>query len=154
MFALSFSPVAAAATIQWWVWLLIIVLIVLLILLLWWLFRRDRSEIGHQVEPVHESHLETEVRTATVPTEPVIPDDIKIIEGIGPKIEKILNSAGISTFAALAATEVARLEQILLAANLRIADPSTWPEQARLAAEGKLEELQAYQDQLKGGRKV
>ncbi len=154
MFTMSFFPLAAAATIQWWVWLLLIILIILLILLLWWLFSRDRSETPPPIEHAPETPPVPESRAETMPAAPATPDDLKIIEGIGPKIEKMLNVAGISTFAALASTEVSRLAAILSAANLRIADPTTWPEQARLAAGGKMEELQAYQDQLKGGRKV
>jgi len=146
----------ATPTIQWWVWLILIVLIVLLILLLWWLFRKDRSEPTlPMASSAPESHAEPAPVVSRITEPVVVPDDIKIIEGIGPKIEKILNGEGITTFAALAATEVTRLEEILLANNLlRIANPATWPEQARLAAEGKMEELQVYQNQLKGGRVV
>jgi predicted flap endonuclease-1-like 5' DNA nuclease len=154
LFAPISSSLAAAPTISWWVWLLIIVLIILLILLLWWLFKKDRSESTSTTEPVHETPQPVETRSISVPMEPAVPDDIKIIEGIGPKIEKILNEAGIHTFATLASSEVSHLEGILKAANLRLADPTTWPEQARLAAEGKMEELQTLQGQLKGGRKV
>ena len=85
---------------------------------------------------------------------PAIPDDLEIIEGIGPKIAGVFKEAGISTFAQLAATPVERLEEILKAANLRLGDPATWPEQARLAAAGDLEGLKKLQDSLKGGRVV
>jgi predicted flap endonuclease-1-like 5' DNA nuclease len=81
-------------------------------------------------------------------------DDLKAIEGIGPKISSLLQSKGINTFAQLAATDPGKLEQILRQANLRIADPSTWPQQATLAAAGKWDDLQALQDDLKGGRVV
>lgn len=82
------------------------------------------------------------------------PDDLKIIEGIGPKIAKILSEAGITTFADLAKADPAKLNQILDTAGIgNIADPATWPQQAKLAAEGKMDELQALQDSLKGGRK-
>lgn len=86
--------------------------------------------------------------------EPPAPDDLKVVEGIGPKISAMLNAEGIRTFAQLAATDVERLRGIILAANLRIADPTTWPQQAALAAAGKWDELQALQDSLKGGRKA
>ena len=39
---------------------------------------------------------------AAVPIVPVVPDDLKIVEGIGPKIEGVLNKEGILTFAQLA----------------------------------------------------
>jgi predicted flap endonuclease-1-like 5' DNA nuclease len=88
------------------------------------------------------------------PPMPAQPDDLKIIEGIGPKISSILQGHGITTFAQLAATDVERLREIMLSVNLRIADPTTWPEQAALAAAGKRDELQTLQNNLKGGRKA
>ncbi len=82
-------------------------------------------------------------------------DDFKIIEGIGPKIEEILHAAGISTFAELASRDPEAIREILLAQGSRykMFDPETWPTQAGLAAEGKLDELQALKDSLTGGRK-
>jgi len=47
------------------------------------------------------------------------------------------------------------LRQILTEAGLAaLADPSTWPEQAGLAAAGKWDALKVLQDELKGGRRV
>lgn len=82
------------------------------------------------------------------------PEDLKIIEGIGPKIEKLLKDGGINTWSDLANAAVARIQQILDAAgdNYRLADPATWPKQAELAAAGKWDELAAYQEQLQGGK--
>jgi predicted flap endonuclease-1-like 5' DNA nuclease len=58
---------------------------------------------------------------------PAQADDLKLIEGIGPRIAAMLQGAGITTFAQLAETEVSRLEQLLVEANLRrMADPATW----------------------------
>jgi len=82
-------------------------------------------------------------------------DDLKLIEGIGPKIAGVLYEAGIETFAQLAATDVHRLEAILREADprlLRLADPGTWPEQARLAAVGEWDALTGLQATLRGGR--
>ncbi len=81
-------------------------------------------------------------------------DDLTKIEGIGPKISGLLQAAGIQTFAQLASTDVARLQSILDAAGprYRIANPSSWPAQARLAASGDWEALQKLQDSLVGGR--
>jgi NADH-quinone oxidoreductase subunit I len=91
---------------------------------------------------------------AQVPTEP---DDLKRIEGIGPKISGLLGAAGINTFSQLAAVEVDRITQILEEADpklLQLADPKTWPRQAKLAAEGKWEALEKWQERLKGGRQA
>jgi large subunit ribosomal protein L27 len=81
-------------------------------------------------------------------------DDLKKIEGIGPKIAELLNEAGIVTFAALAAAPLERVQEILDAAGPRykIHDPSTWGKQAELAAAGKWDELKAWQDELNGGK--
>lgn len=81
-------------------------------------------------------------------------DDLKIVEGIGPKIETLLKEGGINTWVELAEAPVERLKEILDAAGPRyqIHDPSTWPAQSKFAAEGKWEELKEYQDMLIGGR--
>ena len=81
-------------------------------------------------------------------------DNLKRIEGIGPKIESVLKDAGISTFAALAASDEAALRGILETAGgrLRSHDPTTWPKQAVLAAEERWDELKELQDRLAGGR--
>jgi len=81
-------------------------------------------------------------------------EDLKIIEGIGPKIEKILKAASINNWQELADTQVEQLRTILKDAGdrYRIHDPSTWPMQAQMAADWKWTELKDYQDYLVGGR--
>ncbi len=91
---------------------------------------------------------------AAEPAAAPVVDDLVIIEGIGPKIASVLNEAGVTSFAQLAAMDPAKISEILLAANLRLADPHSWPEQARRAANGDTAGLQALQDRLKGGREV
>ncbi|MBP6826927.1 MAG: 50S ribosomal protein L27 [Saprospiraceae bacterium] len=83
-------------------------------------------------------------------------DDLKIVEGIGPKIETLLKEGGINNWDELAAAPVDRIKEILDAAGPRyqIHDPSSWPAQAKFAAEGKWEELKEYQEMLIGGRDV
>ncbi|NMC53676.1 MAG: DUF4332 domain-containing protein [Chloroflexi bacterium] len=88
----------------------------------------------------------------TAPQKPVTPDNLKQVEGIGPKIEKILNEAGISTFQQLSECNRSELAIILKNAGIRLADPQTWPNQARLAASGAWEQLNSYQATLKGGK--
>lgn len=81
-------------------------------------------------------------------------DDLKLIEGIGPKGAEVLNAAGINSFADLAATSAEKIKEILDASEgtFNAADTTTWPEQAQLAADGKMEELKELQDRLNGGR--
>jgi large subunit ribosomal protein L27 len=81
-------------------------------------------------------------------------DDLKIVEGIGPKIEEIFNTAGIKTWNDLATTSVEKLKELLAEAGSRYAmhDPSTWGQQAALAHAGKFAELKDLQDKLDGGK--
>lgn len=108
---------------------------------------------AQQVAPA-EAGGDGETTRATPP--PTRPDDLTTIEGIGPKIAGLLHAAGITTFAQLAQAEVSRLDQILneAGAGFQMAKPDTWPEQAKLAAEGKWDELKILQQSLLGGRRV
>lgn len=83
-------------------------------------------------------------------------DDLRVIEGVGPKIADIFRAAGVHQFAQIAAMTPAAIQALLDAAgpNFRIADPQTWPEQAALAAANRWAELKVLQDNLSGGRKV
>ncbi|WP_268223640.1 50S ribosomal protein L21 [Sinomicrobium oceani] len=80
-------------------------------------------------------------------------DDLKKIEGIGPKIAELFNNTGIMTYADLAATSVDKLKDILTEAGPNYANkvPDTWPQQAQLAADGKWDELNELQEKLDGG---
>jgi large subunit ribosomal protein L27 len=101
---------------------------------------------------VTEKPAKKEVKTEK-PVAETEGDDLKRIEGIGPKIAEIFNAAGISTYADLAATPVEKLSEILAEAGSRYAskNPATWPEQAKLAAEGNWDVLKDLQEKLKGG---
>ena len=83
---------------------------------------------------------------------PATPDDLTIIEGVGPKIQEILNAGSVATFAQLAQTEATKISEMLAAASMSAHDPTTWPKQAQMAAEGRMDELKAWQDELDGGR--
>jgi large subunit ribosomal protein L27 len=81
-------------------------------------------------------------------------DDLKLVEGIGPKIEGLLNEGGIHTWEDLATAATDKVQAILDEAGprYRMHDPATWAKQAKLAHEAKWEELEALQDRLDGGR--
>lgn len=83
-------------------------------------------------------------------------DDLKIVEGIGPKIEELFKTSGILTWKALGETSVDRLREILSKAGERyqIHDPTTWPRQSKMAYLGKWQELKDWQNTLDGGREV
>ncbi|TAF76808.1 MAG: hypothetical protein EAZ53_03345 [Bacteroidetes bacterium] len=96
----------------------------------------------------------TVVASAPAPQKKSKPDDLKIVEGIGPKIEELLHKAGIITFADLSKADIVKLKEILVNAGSRFQmhDPSTWPKQSELARDGKFEELKKFQDELNAGR--
>lgn len=158
-------------------WLLFVILLIVIAIIIWILVSGNpeeekptpkAAEVTPVVETVIEDSIEETVEEviedpvthdeAAVEPEEVIemiePDDLKKIEGIGPKISGILAEKGILTFAQLAKHTEDDLKAILDEANIRIANPSTWAEQAMLAADGNWEGLEALQDQLKGGRRV
>ncbi|AWM13273.1 50S ribosomal protein L21 [Flavobacterium sediminis] len=83
-------------------------------------------------------------------------DDLKKIEGIGPKAAEVLVAAGVDTYAKLAGTSADKVKEILDAAEAKVQhlDPTTWAQQAQLAADGKWDELQKLQDELNGGKAV
>ncbi|MFN2223842.1 MAG: helix-hairpin-helix domain-containing protein [Chloroflexota bacterium] len=140
--------------IPWWVWVLLIIVLLLLLLIG---FARQPGP-GEPLPKPEERVVPPVVAPEPEPVEdieeaPQAPDDLKRIEGIGPKISSILNENGITTFAALAASDPEHLQKILDDAGIRLAFPETWPKQASLAAAGKWEELGTLQENLKGGRK-
>jgi large subunit ribosomal protein L27 len=81
-------------------------------------------------------------------------DDLKIIEGVGPKIESLLQEGGLDTWAKVAAATPEQIKAILEAAGPRynIHNPTTWPKQAEMADQGKFDELKVWQDELDGGK--
>jgi large subunit ribosomal protein L27 len=81
-------------------------------------------------------------------------DDLKLVEGIGAKIEELLHAGGIVSFNDLANAELSKIQEILDAAGPKynIHDPGTWSQQAKLAADGKWDDLLELQDKLKGGK--
>ncbi|MEP5255883.1 MULTISPECIES: 50S ribosomal protein L21 [Winogradskyella] len=80
-------------------------------------------------------------------------DDLKKIEGAGPKAAEAMVNAGLDTFAKVADAKPEELSKILSEASSRLAHivTETWPKQAKLAAEGKWDELKELQDRLDGG---
>jgi large subunit ribosomal protein L21 len=81
-------------------------------------------------------------------------DDLKKIEGAGPKAAEALVAAGLDTFAKVAKSTPEALSAILTEASSRLSHlvTTTWPEQAQLAADGKWDELKVLQDKLDGGK--
>lgn len=98
----------------------------------------------------------TKVASAKKPAKKATEDDLTKIEGIGPKAAEALVNAGISTFVALAKKSADEIKEVLVneSTTLSHLDPETWAKQAELAAAGKWDELQKWQDELNGGKEV
>lgn len=81
-------------------------------------------------------------------------DDLKKVEGIGPKIAGLLNEAGIISFADLSKAPIKTLRTILdnAGSRFKMHDPKTWAAQAKLAAKGQWDKLKEWQGELKGGK--
>jgi LPXTG-motif cell wall-anchored protein len=142
MEANMFSPVyVQTGSNTGWIWFLILA-VVLLIVILWWFSTRRRAE-----------------GTATPSAMPVrareekAAEDLTRIEGIGPKVARVLNEAGITTFEDLARSDPLHVQKILNEAGLQMMNPEGWIEQPALAAKGDWEAMEQLQSQLRGGRR-
>ena len=145
-------------SLRWWVWVLIFVGLPLVVLVWWWLRRQAEEATAPAARIELKVPFRAAEKSAPVPEPaPPTPDDLKRIEGIGPKISSVLHAAGITTFAQLAETGPDAIREVLGEASpnlLRLANPDSWPEQAKLAAEGQWEALSELQGKLKGGRRA
>lgn len=151
-------------------WIFIILAVILMVLLAWWVIHsanQTEPEAGkppqadapalpaaeavevHAYPPTISPTAGT--RSIELAPEPA-PDDLTIIEGIGPKINSILKAAGVVTFKQLAAMEHSKIKEIITRGGIRLADTSTWPEQARIASTGDMAGLKTYQGRLIAGR--
>lgn len=101
-------------------------------LLWWWLNEQPQAEKakpgsrlilppGEGIPPVLPRP-----KKATLP-----PDELTTIKGIGPKYAQVLNDAGITRYAQLAAHSSATLQEIIRAAGGRTLDVDVWIEQAK-----------------------
>lgn len=154
---------------------IILILFIIVVLIVWIALTRNSKDspvdmpVGEHAPAeaaapaAHETPLRTqevdlgetaaEAPTAGLPIAVKL-DDLTIVEGIGPKVSSVLNNAGIMTLVQLAEAAPEQLKEILEKEGLQFMDPGTWGEQARLAAEGKMAELEALQQELKGGRRI
>lgn len=112
-----------------------------------WICRAKREESGESTGLATPQlgrltlELKSDLPPSTSAAQPE-PDDLTRIAGIGPKMASVLEEAGIVTFEQLAGADVGALKQLLREEGLQFADPSTWPEQAALAAGGAREALE------------
>ena len=106
-----------------------------------------------KAEPKKEVAAKAAAPKKATPKKTAKADDLKKVEGIGPKAAEALVNAGIDTFAKLSKTEPAKIKEILTDASSNMAhlEPGSWPKQAKMAADGNWDELKEWQDNHKGG---
>ncbi|GAB2472424.1 hypothetical protein GCM10027063_11580 [Promicromonospora xylanilytica] len=81
------------------------------------------------------------------------PQDLRRIEGIGPKIDATLKAAGYTTYAKVAAASETELREALATGGIKFAPAAaSWADQAQYLADGDEDGLQEYQDYLVGGQ--
>jgi large subunit ribosomal protein L4 len=109
-----------------------------------------------KAEPVKAQAVKAEAPKAEAPKAKAAKgsDDLKRIEGIGPKFNDALIAAGIDTFAKLEKASEEELKTALETAKLRFA-PSlpTWAEQAGYLVRGDEAGFKAFTEKLVAGRK-
>lgn len=81
-------------------------------------------------------------------------DDLKVVEGIGPKISEMFKEDGIKTWKALSETSVADCQKVLAKGGNRykVHDPASWPMQAKMCYENKWADLFKWQDEHNHGK--
>jgi len=124
-----------------------------LVFVIAWRLIANRSEPPLIHAAAHPAAHETSpLETRAQPVE-IAGDDLTLIEGIGPHIQKLLHENGIYTFGELAETSPEFLSELLRAHRLP-GVTVTWPEQARLAALGDWDGLKTLQENLTAGRRA
>lgn len=81
-------------------------------------------------------------------------NDLKLIEGIGPKIESLFHNFDIRSWGDLAGCSVEKCNEVLASGGdrYRLHDPSSWPMQAMMAHQGEWKNLARWQEEHKHGK--
>ncbi|MFN8382683.1 MAG: helix-hairpin-helix domain-containing protein [Anaerolineales bacterium] len=123
-----------------WLLLVGIAFFFFIIIVGWWASSRKQEQVEVQAESKKSTKKDA--------------DDLTKIEGIGPKVVKVLKEAGITTFEELSHAKVGDLQKALDSSGLHMMSPESWVEQAKLAEKGDWQKLEKLQSELKGGRKA
>ena len=99
-----------------------------------------KSAAKNEAAPVALASLDDKNRPAAI-AKPAQPDDLKLISGVGPKLEGVLNGLGIFTFAQVASWKKAERDWVdgYLKFKGRI-DRDDWVKQAKALAKGGRDE--------------
>lgn len=107
-----------------------------------------------QVEAPKKLAPKSSTKKAVAKKEKPVADDLTRVEGIGKKIAALLKKKDIITYKALAKCSIKNIKAILEEAGPKynVHNPASWPKQAKLAAAGKWDELDALQNELIGSK--
>ena len=111
--------------------------------------KEEKEEVVQKESTVKESDKKATPKKETKSES----DDLTKIEGIGPKGAEALVKAGVVSYEKLSKTKADKIKEILTEASSRMAhlDPTSWPKQAKMAADGEWEALKEWQDKAKAG---
>ncbi|MEO8819212.1 MAG: 50S ribosomal protein L17 [Ginsengibacter sp.] len=114
----------------------------------------EPEEAAAKVEAAPKKESQSEAKAEPSKKSSAKGDDLTKIEGIGPKAAEVLHEAGINSFAKIAESKAEDIKEILekSGGHFNAQDPTSWPEQAQLAADEKWDELKELQDKLIAGR--
>ncbi|EDP72639.1 hypothetical protein FBALC1_16097 [Flavobacteriales bacterium ALC-1] len=81
-------------------------------------------------------------------------NDLTVVEGIGPKIQELFHNHDVNTWRALSECSVDKCQSVLDSGGdrFKIHNPGSWPEQAKMAYQGRWADLLKWQDELDGGK--
>jgi small subunit ribosomal protein S16 len=113
----------------------------------------EEAPAAEEAAPVVEAAPVAEEAAPVVEEAPAA-EDLTKIEGVGPKIAEVLTNSGVATFTQLAEADVEKVKETLAENKLASHDPTTWGEQAKMAAAGEWDALKKWQDELDGGKVV
>lgn len=140
---------------NWW---LFVIALIIGIAIAWWVFVANRKTrvvstrpdvLEEGAAPAQRNQALIDAPTATAaaavaaapapsPAPAAMGDDLKRIKGVGPKLEKLLQSLGVTTYAEIGGWSEADIDRIdaqlgNFAGRIR---RDNWPEQARFLAAG------------------
>jgi predicted flap endonuclease-1-like 5' DNA nuclease len=154
---MGLNPLAGRVKSRSWFWWGINLGIFLALIVWWWMETQSKEPVKLEIkekplvlpddEPI-QPPPEPRKPTGKAPLEP---DNLELIEGLGPRSAQVLAQAGISTFSQISSMTPDAIRDVLRASGVYIAYPATWPEQAALAADQRWDDLEKLKSELKGG---
>jgi len=127
-------------------------------------YRQRMSVIEEELEKARTPEAKPKQRATSIPAiranyehvskllgKQVTENDLTLIVGIGPKTAALLKENGIEDWNQLAATSSKVLRVLLVEAGgiYKSQDPTHWPKQASMAAQGEWRKLRVFQETLR-----